>query len=221
MGPVRHPLPVACAGAVLAGGQGRRIGGEKAAVVVGGRTLLDRAVETVGRVARPVAVVARPETALPPPPAPVADSFGTDAGRFLSAGAPEVWLEPADAPRHPLTGVVYALEQAEGRAVLVCAVDLPLLDPATLRVILIAAALAPDAPAVVPRTGRHLQVLCALYRPEALDGLRGFDPDARAIDVVEALGPAIVPFDDDTPFTNVNRPEDVTAAERLLKVSRR
>lgn len=215
MPPVRHPAPLPCAGAILAGGQGRRIGGDKAGVLVAGRSLLDRAVETVSRVARPVAVVARAETVLPPLAAAAADSLSADVPRFPSA-APAVWLEPEDAPQHPLTGVVHALECAAGGAVLVCAVDLPLLDPQTLRVILIAAALAPAAPAIVPRTGKHLQVLCALYRPQALDGLRGFDPEARAVDVVSALGPAIVPFDDDAPFFNVNRPEDVTAAESML-----
>jgi molybdopterin-guanine dinucleotide biosynthesis protein A len=184
---------------VLAGGEGRRLGGDKATVRVGGRTLLDHALATVGRVARPVAVVARRDTALPPLPVP----------------PPLIWVEP-DGPRHPLTGVVHALEQADGRPVLVCAVDMPLLDAATLRVILIAAALAPDAPVVAAQAGGHLQVLCALYRPAALPALRRFDPAARAQDLVTALGPAIVPFEDPQPFFNVNRPEDVLQAGALL-----
>lgn len=187
-------------GAVLAGGEGRRLGGDKATVRVAGRPLLDHALTTIGRVARPVAVVARKETALPPLPTP----------------PPQIWIEP-DGPRHPLTGVVHALEQAEGRAVLVCAVDMPLLDPGTLRVILIAAALAPEAPVVAPQAGGHLQVLCALYRPAALAALRRFDPAQRAQDLVSALGPAIVPFEDPAPFFNVNRPEDVLQADALLR----
>jgi molybdopterin-guanine dinucleotide biosynthesis protein A len=202
--PVSHPAPVPCAGAVLAGGAGRRIGGDKAAVAVAGRPLLEHALRTLARVASPVAVVARAETVLPELPGPPVPR----------------WIEP-DGPRHPLVGVVHALEQARGRPVLVCAVDLPLMDPATLRVLLIAAALAPDAPAVVPRTGKQLQVLCALYRPAALAGLRGFDPDARAQDVVAALGPALVPFPDESPFFNVNRPEDVQEAEARLAARER
>lgn len=197
--PVTHPAPVPCAGAVLAGGAGRRIGGDKAAVVVAGRPLLEHVLRTLSRVASPVAVVVRADTVLPPLPEP----------------APPLWVEP-DGPRHPLAGVVHALEQARGRPVLVCAVDLPLLDPATLRVLLIAAALAPAAPAVVPQTGKELQVLCALYRPAALAGLRDFPADARAQEVVAALGPAVVPFADESPFFNVNRPEDVREAEARL-----
>lgn len=196
MPPVRHPPPVPCAGAILAGGEGRRLGGDKAAVLVAGRPLLDRALTTVGRVARPVAVVARERTRLPGSP-------------------PLVWIEP-DGPQHPLAGVVHALERAEERAVLVCAVDMPLLDVATLNVILIAAALAPEAPVVVPQADGHLQVLCALYRPQALDGLRGFGDDISATALVSALAPALVPFEDATPFFNVNTPHDVEEAEATL-----
>lgn len=193
----RHPAPLPCAGAVLAGGAGRRIGGDKATVPVAGRPLLLHALGAVTRVARPVAVVARAESALPP----------------LPEGVTRV--DEPDGVRHPLAGVVHALEQAGG-PVLVCAADLALLDPGTLRVILVAAALAPDAPAVVPRTGKQLQVLCALYRPAALPGLRARAEDARAQDVVTGLGAAVVPFADDTPFFNVNTPEDVGRAEALL-----
>lgn len=198
----RHPAPLSCAGAVLAGGVGRRIGGDKATVSLGGRPLLLHTLAAVTRVARPVTVIARAESALPPLPQGVTRA------------------DEPDGPRHPLAGVVHALERAGG-PVLVCAADLPLLDPATLRVILVAAALTPDAPAVVPRTGKQLQVLCALYRPAALDGLRARAEDARAQDVVAGLGAAVVPFDDDAPFFNVNTPEDVARAEALLAASRR
>ncbi len=198
MVPVTMPPPVACAGAVLAGGEGRRIGGRKALVEVAGRPLVAWPLDALRRVCRPVAVVARAQTVLPAlDPSPVR------------------WTEP-EGPRHPLAGVVHALGQADGRAVLVCAGDLALLDAATLRVILTAAAFAPEAPVVVPQAGGHLQVLCALYRPAALAGLAGFGPADRTIDLVTALGPAIVPFDDDTAFFNVNAPEDVPRAERLL-----
>lgn len=196
---VRHPDPVPCVGAVLAGGEGRRLGGDKAGALVAGRPLLEHALGTVGRVARPVAVVVRSRTSLPMLPGPT----------------PLVWTEP-DGAQHPLSGVVHALREAKGQPVLVCAVDLPLLDAATLRVLLIAAALAPKAPAVVPRADGQLQVLCALYRPAALVGLEGFAADARATAVVDALGPAVVPFEDPTPFVNVNTPDDVVQAERLL-----
>jgi len=198
--PVRQPQPVLCAGAVLAGGAGRRLGGGKAGVVVGGRPLLDHALQALGRVARPVAVVVRTDTVLPPLPVP----------------PPLVWTED-DGVRHPMAGVVHALERSVGSAVLVCAVDMPLMDPATLRVILAGAALAPEAAVVVPLAGGHLQVLCALYRTVALAGLRDFDPDVRAADLVSALRPAVIPFEDEIPFFNVNTPNDARRAEELLR----
>jgi len=194
-----HPDTARCVGVVLAGGEGRRLGGDKATVTVQGRPLLYGPLAALGAVCSTVAVVARPDTALPPFP----------------QGAPDLWLE-GPGPRHPLTGVVHALRQAAGRAVLVCAVDLPLLDVLTLRIILAAAEAAPEAAAVVPRTQEHLQVLCALYRPAALASLQRFDPNARVADLVGALGPAIVPFDDATPFFNVNTPQDVLTAGLLL-----
>jgi molybdopterin-guanine dinucleotide biosynthesis protein A len=194
-------VPVTATGVLLAGGAGRRIGGDKAVVTVGGRPLAAWPLDALRTVCRPVVVVARAATRLPEwePTRPV----------------PALRTEPAG-PQHPVAGIVHALEQAAGSAVLVCAVDMPLVDADTLQVILAAASMAPDAPVVVPQAGGHLQVLCALYRPQALAGLRGFDPSARAADLVQALGPAVVPFEDDTAFYNVNTTQDVAGAEALL-----
>ncbi|HEX6391629.1 MAG TPA: molybdenum cofactor guanylyltransferase [Solirubrobacteraceae bacterium] len=181
-------------GAVLAGGLGRRIGGDKALVALEGRPLLSwplAALRAAG--IEEVAVVAKRETALPP--------------------GLTVWLEP-DEPRHPLTGLVHALRGARGRAVLACAADLALLDEATVRRVL-AAAQHGDV-AVVPSAGGRLQPLCALYAPAALEALQHFDPRMSLTAAVEALGPRVAPFDDETPFFNVNSPEDLLQASALL-----
>ena len=200
MPPVRQPPAIACTGVVLAGGAGRRIGGDKALVPVAGEPLVTWPLRALRRVCRPVVVVARADTVLPP----------------FASGAPDVWTEDVAAPRHPVTGIVHALRQADG-PVLVCAGDLPLVDVATLRVILTAAALVPEAPVVVPEAGGHRQVLCALYRPASLATLSAAAADARLADLVDALGPAVVPFEDDVPFFNVNAPDDVARAEALLQ----
>ncbi len=197
---VRPPAPESCVGAVLAGGAGRRIGGDKAQVVVAGCELVRWPLAAVRRVCGPVTVVARPDTPLPD----------------LGEPPVTVWREDAAGPRHPLRGVTHALRMAAGRPVLVCAGDLALLDAATLHVLLTAAALAPEAAVVVPEAGGHLQVLCAVYRPSALTGLEGFAADARATDVVAALDPAVVPFTDSDPFFNVNTPADAERATALL-----
>jgi molybdopterin-guanine dinucleotide biosynthesis protein A len=183
-------------GVVLAGGLGRRLGGDKAIVELEGRPLLLYPLEALHEVCDEVTVVAKRDTMLPP--------LGGMAG---------LWIEP-DLPRHPLAGVIHALHLAAGRPVLVVAVDLPCIDGDTLRLI---AGTDPDgAAAVVPRVHGRLQPLCALYAPAALAGLAAFDPGARMTDVVEALGVREVAPPDPDSFLNVNRPEDLIQAAVCL-----
>jgi molybdopterin-guanine dinucleotide biosynthesis protein A len=184
-------------GVVLAGGVGRRLGGDKAIVELEGRPLALYAVEALHELCDDVVVVAKRDTLLP-----------------ALAGAAELWIEP-DEPRHPLAGVAHALRLAAGRSILVLAVDLPLMDGATLR--LIAQADVRDAAVVVPRVHGRLQPLCALYTPRALPGLEDFDPEARATDVVEGLGICEVAPPEPSAFYNVNRPEDLLQVSVLLK----
>jgi molybdopterin-guanine dinucleotide biosynthesis protein A len=186
-------------GVVLAGGRGRRIGGDKAIVELEGRPLALYPLEALHEVCDEVAVVAKRDTLLPP-----------------LSGLADLWIEP-DQPRHPLTGVAHALALAGGRPVLVVAVDLPLIDAATLRAI--AQTDPGDAAAVVPRVHGRLQPLCALYTPAALDGLAAFDATARATDIVVSLGVREVEPADPMAFYNVNRPEDLLQASVLVKGS--
>ena len=94
-------------GVLLAGGQGRRLGGEKAMAPLAGRPLISYPLAAMRAVLRDVVIVAKPDTEL----------------GAVQEGV-EVWREPAE-PRHPLVGIVYALSRAAGRDVLVCAADLP------------------------------------------------------------------------------------------------
>jgi molybdopterin-guanine dinucleotide biosynthesis protein A len=186
------PAPRGLVGVVLAGGAGRRMGGAKALAELGGRPLLHRPLAALGEVAGEVAVVAKRDTALPPLPAGV-----------------EAWPEP-DEPRHPMTGIVHALRRAGGRAVLVVALDLPLVGAGLLR--RIAGAPAGGAPAVVPRADGRLQPLCARYEPAALAALEGFEPAARVTDLVLALDPLVLDVADARAFLNVNTAEDLARA---------
>jgi molybdopterin-guanine dinucleotide biosynthesis protein A len=183
-------------GVVLAGGLGRRLGGDKAIVELEGRPLVLYPLEALHEVCDEVAIVAKRDTLLPP-----------------LSGLAELWIEP-DEPRQPLTGVAHALRLAAGRPILVVAVDLPLMDAATLRAL--AATDPAGAAAVVPRVHGRLQPLCALYTPGALSGLAAFDASARATDVVVSLGIREVQPADPTAFFNVNRPEDVLQASVLI-----
>lgn len=185
-------------GVVLAGGRGRRLGGDKAIVELEGRALVHYPIEALHSVCDDVVVVAKRDTMLPP-----------------LSGVADLWIEP-DEPRHPLTGVAHALGLSTGRPVLVVAVDLPLVDAGTLRAI---AETDPEGACVVaPRAYGRLQPLCALWRPGALEaGLNRFDPAARTIDVAEALGVRVVEGLDDTAFFNVNAPEDILQASVLVR----
>ena len=93
-------------GVILAGGRGRRIGGAKATVQLCKKPLICYPLAALQDALADVAVMAKLETKLP------------------SLPGLTVWVEP-DAQQHPLVGIVRALALAEGRPVVICAVDLP------------------------------------------------------------------------------------------------
>jgi molybdopterin-guanine dinucleotide biosynthesis protein A len=190
-------------GAVLAGGRGRRLGGDKATVELDGVPLLHYPANALRSAGLELAVVAKPDTALPDLPP-----------------ATGVWVE-GETRHHPCNGLVHALRCAHGRTILAVACDLVLLDGLTVRALLGAGQAAPLAAAVVPRTEDRLHPLCALYRPAALRRLAAADPDARMTDIVATLEPAILELDDETPLLPVNAPEDVLRASAELERRRR
>jgi molybdopterin-guanine dinucleotide biosynthesis protein A len=120
-----------------------------------------------------------------------------------------VWTEPEDLPRHPLSGIVHALERAGGEDVLCVAADMPLLDAATLMTVATAGdglrvAAAPD-----------LEPLCAVYPPSVLDALRAAPPGAPLRTTVAALDPLLVAVDREA-VVNVNTPEELARAATAL-----
>jgi molybdenum cofactor guanylyltransferase len=197
LGPM-SPISDRPMGIVLAGGQGRRIGGGKAAIALGGRPLLLYPVHSMLATMGEVAVVAKPSTELPP------------------LGKVPVWHEPEE-PSHPLVGIVEALRRADGRRVLVCAGDMPFVSETLLRQL--AGAPSASAPAVIACTlGGALQPLLGRYHPEALTALEAAAAEAAAParEVVAALRPLRVPVEDRRALFNVNTPEDLRQAETLL-----
>jgi len=179
---------------VLAGGAGRRIGGDKCTVELAGRPLVLYPIDSLRKVCEQVVVVAKQDTKLP-----------------QLAGVAEVWIEP-DEPQHPLAGVVHALRTASARRILVLACDMPLVPEALLRALLAAA----DGPGAVACSRDIAEPLCACYTRQALKGLEQFEPGARAIDVVDGLGVAHVEWDDADAVLGVNAPEDLIRAQALL-----
>lgn len=132
--------------AVLAGGAGSRLGGAKAAAELAGRVLVEHPLSALAAAGIEAVVVAKAETELPALSAPLL-------------------IEPPQ-PRHPLLGIVTALQHAGGRPVLAVACDLPLLTPALLE----ALAAAPE-PLVLAAPGGEPQPLLGRYAPALLPGL--------------------------------------------------
>lgn len=126
-----------------------------------------------------------------------------------------VWVEPQE-PRHPLTGIVHALGMAEGRPVLVCAADMPLVTADLIAAI--AHADPGDAPAVVASAGGELQPLLGCYRPACIEPLRAAnaDGDIAMRDAVARLEPAVYEVEDRDQLFNVNSPDELLHASALL-----
>src|ERR671914_1011963 len=127
------------AAAVLAGGASRRMGRDKATLMVGGVELASLVLAAAARVADPVVLVA------------------PDGHPARGLAAPAV----ADPGQGPLAALAAALGALEAEHVLVLAADHP-----GLRVELLAhlVALAGEAEAVACRRGPRLEPLVAVYR---------------------------------------------------------
>lgn len=125
-------------------------------------------------------------------------------------GAAERWNEP-DEPRHPLTGVLHALERARA-PVLVCAADMPFVTRDVLQALLDAPA---GPPAAIAATDRGLEPLLALYRPAALPRLQAAPPGEPLRQTVAELHPVLVPVAEGL-ARSVNTPADLAAAQAEL-----
>ena len=190
-------------GVVVAGGRGSRLGLgiPKAMAKVGGVTLLDRARRLLEECCQGVLVVAPKDVELP-----VADHH-----------------RAVDVPgyRGPLAGVLGALEVIPGEA-FVLGVVFPLMKASTVRRI---AAARGDAMVSLPVPGGVPQPLAAAYGPGAGAALARVAATAPSITrAVLAVGARRIPEDELATwegglevFLNVNRPDDLAMAERLLK----
>ena len=187
--PVRRgPQPL---GAVLAGGAARRLGGAKATVELAGRPLIAYPLGALAEAGLGCVVVAKAGSPLPALDVPV--------------------LTEPDEPRHPLTGVVAALEHAGDRGAITLPCDAPFVSPMLLRVL----ASTPSTTAV--RAGGRTHPLIAFYSHESLERLRQALADGdSAIRALESLDPEWIEAPERETF-NVNTPEDLARAEDLLR----
>ncbi len=184
-------------GAILAGGHGLRIGGQKPTVELHGKPLVCYPVEAVSQVLSRVAILAKAGTQLPP----------------LQGVA--VWIEP-ESPRHPLVGITQALALAGGRPVLICAGDLPFVTPELIRRLVRADP--GRAPAVVACADERMQPLLGCYQPRALELLAGPARTAsgRLMDAVAEIDPVLLEVDDPDELFDVDSPADLLQAAAML-----
>lgn len=188
-------------GVILAGGESRRMGSDKALVALAGRPLiahvLDRLEPQVDR---------------------VLISANGDPARFAAFGSEVV---PDAAPQGPLSGVLAALTRAEslGATHLVSTpVDTPFLPGDLVPQLLLAAessasglALASDATGDHPATAVWPVALIPALAAFLLTGA------AKVTRFTEAHHATRARFPDSRAFVNLNTPEDLAQAEAMLK----
>jgi molybdopterin-guanine dinucleotide biosynthesis protein A len=202
------PLPeVRIFGLILAGGEGRRLGSaDKALLLLGGATLLDR---TVGRFSPQVEKLAL--------------SANGDPSRFIGFGGP-VLADESDDRLGPMAGILAGLEWMAalgGTHLATVAVDTPFV-PCDLVPHLLMAAEKTEGFAIAESQGR-IHPTCALwpvrFRKPIRAALEG--GERRIGRWAEAEGAARAYFDDRPvdPFLNINTPDDLANASALLEAA--
>ena len=199
------------AGIVLAGGQSRRMGGgDKSLLPLGSGSVLDQVLSRFGRQIEALAL-----------------SANGDPERFSRFGLP-VLADTVEGFAGPLAGILTGLEWAIAntpcKAVVAAAGDTPFLPLDLVDRLAAAAREHPGSIAVASSAGRRHPTF-ALWPIECRDALRHFlvDEDNRRVsDFIERHGHVEVEFQVAQsagldPFFNINVPDDLAQAARLLQ----
>jgi len=203
-------------GFVLAGGQSRRMGQSKPTLLLGGKTLLDRAATELSRIADPVFAVGNLTTDITSMPIIEDELVGANA-------------------RGAIIGLYTALFHAKTEWAAILACDLPFVNGELLTRMVSVAKHFADSPDIssdvvfAEQPDERIQPLCGLFRPHnCLSEVRRMitKGDWRLQDLATRLNPRILRFAEyeDLPgadhfFLNVNKPDDhlkAIAYERTL-----
>jgi molybdopterin-guanine dinucleotide biosynthesis protein A len=193
-------------GAILAGGRARRMGGaDKGALEIGGRRIIDRQLAELAAIAADVLIVANDTAGR--------QQYGARivADRIAGVG--------------PLGGLYTALLEARHETVLVIACDMPFVTRGLLA--RLAAELSPEDDAVMPRSARGLEPLCAAYRRRCAEVARAHIERGdlelarlgRDIRVRELGSEVLAPYGGDHAFENVNTPHDYARARSVVELN--
>jgi molybdopterin-guanine dinucleotide biosynthesis protein A len=199
---------VGVSAAILAGGRARRYGGaDKASLSIGRARIIDRQLAALSPVANDIRIVAN------------------DAERYAGLGVRVI--PDAIAGAGPLGGIYSALIDARHDAVIVLACDLPFVTTALLERLVVERGSGEEIDAVMPRSTRGLEPLCAVYDRRCADVARsridrgllqvaGIVEDLR----VRELGPeTLAAYDAGALFTNVNTPHDHECARGWVELN--
>lgn len=188
--------------AILAGGAGNRIGGDKPRRLLCGTALLDRALRAAQGVAAPVILVVRD-------PEQVRGFAGTVVRDTPGIEGPMAGL---------LSALIWAADAGADR-VLTLPCDMPFLPGDLLP--RLEAALTEDVGATLAASGGRLHPVCALWRTSARPVLMQRAEQGRLSlrGLSEAVGSAIVewPIEGGDPFFNINTAEDLEKAVKVVK----
>ena len=192
---------------ILAGGKGRRIGREKAWVELGGKSLLQHAVSNLEFLNSEIVIVKAPEGELP----------------TVSAGVNLRVIQDSVGGKGPLAGILSGLVNSKYSYNLIVACDMPLLNKDLVKYMISSVK---DYYAVVPRLGKHLEPLQAVYSKDCISEIEKLLAQDRL--KVEGLfsgvrtrfveSAEIERFDAaHLSFININTPTDLKKAEGLLE----
>jgi molybdopterin-guanine dinucleotide biosynthesis protein A len=184
---------------ILAGGQSRRMGRDKAALPFGGETMLTRLVGEYGK-AYPVAVsVAQP-------------------GKYDTSGAPEIVDHYPG--QGPLAGLQAAFRETDAEYIFLTGTDLPFGTVELAQTLLIKAQNEEGQAWVVRRKDGKMEPLCGVYHCSCLSALedclnqgrRSFKGLFQCITVCYVEEDALTGFDLEHLLDNLNTPEDYQRA---------
>ena len=187
------------AAVILAGGEGRRIGGNKPQKVLGNQRLIDRAEILARRWSAKVAIAVR--------------EIGQAAGTSVVPILDQQGIEG------PLGDLASALRFAKGvscDAILTIPADMPFLPSDLLDRLDSGKG---NGAVALASSGGHLHPVCGLWSTRVLEDVPRYAADAKRslIGFAEAVGYVAVdwPVDPFDPFFNINSARDLAVAERL------
>jgi len=199
-------------GIVLTGGRSSRMGEDKASLLLGGTTLLGRAVTALDAVADEVVVVRAPGQALP---------------LVQATGSLTIVADPVEGAGL-LEGIATGLEASSAPIAVVVGVDHPFLRPALLR--LLVERVRAGASWALPVAGGHPQPMCSALSRFSLVGIRAAVArgERSPISVARDLGAVLIEERDwrsadpaGLSFWDVDTPEAFAAALRHLEGAER